>query len=73
MTSAIVVARQSFTGAIKGEVLEVREGDLFEADHPAVKAWPDNFAEPVLRYPTKKRAAPRTEQATRAPGEKRKR
>lgn len=72
MTTTIVVAKQSFIGAIKGETLEVRAGDLFEADHPAVAEWPDMFGPVPLRFPVK-RSTPRTEQATRAPGEKRKR
>lgn len=69
--SNIVVAKQSFYGAVKGQVMDVREGDLFEADHPAVSKWPDMFAPPVLRFPVARKG--RVEQATAAPGEKRKR
>lgn len=66
MPASIVIAKLSFVGEVKGETLYVREGDLFEADHPAVAKWPDYFAAPFLRYPVK-----RVEQATAAPGEKR--
>ena len=42
----------------------------FEADHPAVKKWPDKFGPLQFPYPVH-RSEPRIEQATATPGEKR--
>lgn len=69
MPSDIVEATQSFVGSIDGEELDVRKGDIFEADHPAVSRWPENFAPVQFRFPVKRKV----EQATAAPGEKRRR
>lgn len=66
----ILIAKQSFVGEVAGQHLDVRMGDLFEADHPAVAKWPDLFTPPALRFPVVRKAA-RVEQATAAPGEKR--
>ena len=55
------VVKQSFIGNLGGGDLHFRAGDLFAADHQAVKKWPHLFgpSQPVV------------EQATAAPGEKR--
>ena len=62
----LLAARDSFVGSIDGETIHIDRGDLVESDHPIVKKWPSLFAAPRLRYPM-------VEQATAAPGEKRKR
>lgn len=67
MARDLVQAKEAFSGAIDGERINARPGDLFEADHPAVRKWPHLFIPVVLRYPIKRSV----EQATAAPGEKR--
>lgn len=69
MTVSIVSALDSFVGEISGEKLDIRKGDLFEADHPAVQRWPGMFEPVRFRFPVQGRV----EQATAAPGERRKR
>jgi hypothetical protein len=64
----IVRAAEAFIGEVDGETLRVVKGDLFEANHPAVRKWPHLFVPIHIRYPT---ASPKVEQATAAPGEKR--
>lgn len=64
--SSIFAAKDSFAGEVEGEFLDVRKGDLFEADHPAVVKWPDLFEPVRFRFPSRG-----VEQATAAPGEKR--
>jgi len=49
--SNVVVAREAFVGEIRGEIFRVLKGDLFEADHPAVKKWPHLFGPVVFRFP----------------------
>jgi hypothetical protein len=44
------------------------KGDLFEADHPAVRKWPHLFEAILIRYPVTRTLV---EQATAGPGEKR--
>jgi hypothetical protein len=66
----LVMAKQSFIGAVAGVELDIRAGDLFEVDHPAVTRWPDMFGPPKLRYPVE-RMAPRVEEATAVPGQRR--
>jgi len=68
----LVIVKQAGTIVIDGVVDNVREGELFEADHPAVKQFPHLFGPITLRYPVERESKP-VEQATRAPGEKRKR
>jgi len=63
----LLVARESFIGQFGGEIVDLKGGDLIEADHPIAKKYPHLFSEPVLRFPMK----PHVEQATAAPGEKR--
>jgi hypothetical protein len=65
--STLLVARESFTGTVAGVTLDLRQGDLIEATHPAVAKWPDLFDSPPLRFPVRGGI----EQATAAPGEKR--
>jgi len=62
----IVRATEAFIGEVGGETLRVVKGDLFEADHPAVRKWPHLFEAILIRYPVT-----RIEQATAGPGEKR--
>lgn len=45
----------------------IAAGDIYEADHPAVKKYPERF-KPLTVHRTGK---PPVEQATAAPGEKR--
>jgi hypothetical protein len=48
-----------------------RKGDVIEPDHWAVRKWPQFFGPFVFPHPVKRSSAPRIEQATAAPGEKR--
>jgi hypothetical protein len=66
---SIVVVRESFIGRIGKDEYEFNAGDLVDSSSPAVAKWPDAFEAPVLRYPV----TPQVEQATAAPGEKRRR
>lgn len=51
---AVAVAQGAFVADLDGESYDVREGDLFEPDHPLVAKYPALFAPPVFRYPKKK-------------------
>ena len=64
--ASLLVVRTAF--AAEGELY--REGEVIEADHWAVKKWPEFFCPLTFPHPVK-RAQPRIEQATAAPGEKR--
>ncbi len=64
----LLVAREGFVGGLDGKDIYIEKGDLVEADHPIVKKWPELFEAPLLRFPVRG-----IEQATAAPGEKRKR
>jgi len=66
-----VIAIQSGAIEVDGLTQSVRLGDLFESDHPAVKQFPHLFGPVTLRFPVKRKGG--VEQATAAPGEKRKR
>lgn len=55
---------QSFIGKVDKAEVSFRAGDLIKADHPAVKKWPQFFGD--AHHPHE------IEQATAAPGEKRK-
>lgn len=68
----LVVVKEAGIIVVDGVDQIVRVGELFEADHPAVATFPNLFGPVNLRFPVK-HASKRTEQATRAPGEKRKR
>jgi hypothetical protein len=65
---AVLVIADSFIGDVGGEQLTFVKGALIEADHPAVRKWPERFVAPNLPYPVKRA---RIEQATAAPGEQR--
>lgn len=67
-TPTVVIAREGFVGEVDGETIHIYQGDLVESDHPIAKKWPTLFSAPRFRYPL-----PAIEQATAAPGEKRKR
>lgn len=67
--AAIVVAKESFIGEIKGVTFDIKAGDLFEDDHPAVAKWSSLFGPVALRFPVERKG--KVEQATAAPGEKR--
>lgn len=63
----VMVALTSFLGGIDGTLIDVRKGDIFRSDDPAVAKWPQLFGPVALRST----GSPRIEQATAAPGEKR--
>lgn len=65
----VVMAKESFVGKVGAIEMDVRKGDLIEADHPAVTKWPGMFGPVNLRFPVERRG--KVEQATSAPGEKR--
>jgi hypothetical protein len=46
-----------------------RQGELIDADHPAVAKYPDHFGPLVIQHPGKR--VPAVEAATAGPGEKR--
>lgn len=64
---ALLVAADSFVLELNGREIAFKKGDLIEAEHPAVKKYPDLFEPIRLLYPIEDRI----EQATAAPGEKR--
>jgi hypothetical protein len=68
--ATIYTVLDSFDGLVGGQTIHFRRGMPIEADHPAVKKWPDKFRPIHLPYPVR-RAEARVEQATAAPGEKR--
>ena len=67
--SSLLVVREPFTGRVGKDEYEFTEGELIEANHPAVAKWPDAFRAPELHYPVR----PDIEEATAAPGKKRNR
>ena len=67
--ATILVVLDSFDGEVDGQVLNFRKGLVIQSEHPAVRKWPDKFG--PMKYPYPLRDAPRIEQATAAPGEKR--
>jgi hypothetical protein len=64
----VLQAKTSFTAAVDGARFEVHQGDLIDADHPAVRKWPEAFGPVFVHH---RSAAGKVEQATAAPGEKR--
>ena len=60
----LLVAREGFGGSIDGKDIDLEEGDFVESNSPIAQKWPELFEAPLLRYPV-------VEQATAAPGEKR--
>ena len=67
----LVMAKTSFIAGVGGQELDIRAGDLLEADHPVVLAHPDLFDAPKLRFPVARRE--KVEEATAAPGTRRNR
>jgi len=39
----VLQAKTSFTATVGGARLDIRQGDLIDADHPAVRKWPEYF------------------------------
>lgn len=71
--SGIVYAKQSCITHLPGGVpVRLREGDLWDADDPVVKTHPNLFSDEPTRINRTTRT-PVVEQATAAPGEKRRR
>ena len=68
-TGTYLVALESFVGGLDGRVVEVFKGDIATADSDAARRWPDKFGELTVRFG--KAADQGIEQATAAPGEKR--
>ncbi len=64
----IVVALSTFSVALDGIPLTVREGEAWAADDPIVKRYPEAFTKDLRAV---RRSAPVVEQATAAPGERR--
>lgn len=60
-----LVALDSFTGSVGGEVRVFRQGEPIRATDPAVRKWPHLFGPQHIRN------QPLVEQATAAPGERR--
>jgi peptidoglycan hydrolase-like amidase len=57
-----------------GGITVVHVDDVFDDDHPYVKAYPSNFVEHEVNSiaaPAKRAKAPKVEQATAAPGDTR--
>ena len=65
--AGLLIARESWVGMLGGVLVEVAKGDIAEAGSAVALQWPDKFIVIEPRY----RRAPRIEQATAAPGEKR--
>lgn len=59
-----LIVLYSFIGNVDGADVAFRAGDTIDANHKAVKKWPQFFGEP-------KATVHQVEQATAAPGEKR--
>jgi hypothetical protein len=80
MSDSIVYANQSCILAVGGQRVQVRKGDPWDGNDPAVKQYPDHFVDkvPAVRTTTDPRGyrvladdEPAVERATAAPGEKR--
>jgi hypothetical protein len=69
VADSVLQARTSFTATIDGVQVAFHKGDLVDADHPAVKKWPQSFGPLKVQHRSPKGG--RIEQATAAPGEKR--
>lgn len=66
LTTAIVEANTSFIALVAGVEVPVRKGDLADGDAAIVRKYPTLWDPAAVRF-----TAPRVEQATAAPGEKR--
>jgi hypothetical protein len=65
-TAEPLVTLESFIGIVSGDERFFRAGELVRSDDPAVKKWPARFGPARFVHD-----APKVEQATAAPGEKR--
>ena len=65
---AVLEAKTSFTATVDGARIDIHAGDRIDADHPAVRKWPDFFGPLLIQH---RSPAGKVEQATAAPGEKR--
>ena len=65
---AVLEAKTSFTATVDGARLDIHVGDRIDADHPAVRQWPEHFGPLTIQHRTPGGVV---EQATAAPGEKR--
>jgi hypothetical protein len=65
----ILQVKTSFSATLDGGPVFFRAGELIDADHPAVKKWPQYFGPANVDHRSK--PEPKVEQATAAPGEKR--
>jgi hypothetical protein len=68
MKDTILQVKTSFSATLDGGPVFFRAGELIDADHPAVKKWPQYFGPATVAH---RSASPAIEQATAAPGEKR--
>ncbi len=66
---AILQVKESFSATLDGAIVFFRQGELIDADHQAVKGWPQMFMVPKIDHPMPRSKI--VEQATAAPGEKR--
>jgi len=64
---AVLEAKTSFTATVAGDRIDIHVGDRIDADHPAVRQWPEHFGPLTVQH----RTPATVEQATAAPGEKR--
>jgi hypothetical protein len=66
-SSAFYTVKESFVGTLGGHEVEYHKGEVVPANDPAVKKMPAHFEELVIRGGQNRSV----EQATAAPGEKR--
>ena len=59
MAKEPVVALDTFDGGIDGDRFHFVEGDIMEADHPAVKKWPKLFGPLQVKYRQPESEAPK--------------
>jgi len=69
----ILQVTESFVGALNGHMVSFREGELIEAEHPAVRQWPEKFGpiRQLHRAPRVAEPAPVIEEATSPAARKR--
>jgi len=70
-TPALYVVLDSFVTEVDGEPVTYRKGEAVHPDDPILKKNPTAFGPFAFVHPVKRKAEPRVEQATAAPGEKR--
>ena len=59
MAKEPVVALDTFDGGIDGDRFHFVQGDIMEADHPAVKKWPKLFGPLQVKYRQPESEAPK--------------